>query len=335
MGERPRANELLEAIRATVGQPTLDWACRPEPLIGGFWAQMWRIRLDTNRPGLGGELVARVMPEPAVAAREIAVQSFLARVGYPTPIIRLSSSPGPHLDRAWMLMDHAPGRTLLAELSGPAALARLPRLARALPDRLAHHAAALHAVDPAPLRDIIDGQDQLDGLRRQAAAIERADLVAVAERLDSARPSARRVVVCHGDLHPFNILTHPSGDTVLDWSAAQIADPAYDVAFTQLLLANPPLPAPRPLRPAIAAAGRMLAARFTRTYDRWAQEPVDRGRLDWYGDLHALRILTKVATWHANDEVDQHASHPYLDLTTALAPRLGRRRSRSGADSPC
>lgn len=328
--------QLLRAIRRAAAAPSLAWARPPRRLSGGFWAQMWRIRLSDTSEGLEGELVARVMPNAEVAARETAVQAHLADHGYPTPHVRLAAGPGPDLDRAWMLMDLAPGKPLLAGLSGLSALIRLPRLARSLPDRLARHAATLHRIDPGPLRDQdLSATARLRRLHDQATGIGRDDLAASAEWLEANRPDFGGSVICHGDLHPFNILTDPGGDTVLDWSATQITDPAYDVAFTRLLLGHPPLGAPRPLEPVIAFAGRALAARFTRTYDDLAPRPVDEERLDWFTELHALRMLTEVAVWYAQDEVDLHRGHPFLTLQkplTALLHHPGSGGARTGRE---
>lgn len=314
--------QLLAAIRAAAGNDRLDWADTPAPISGGFWAQMWRIRLH-GHPSLAGDLVARVMPEPAVAARETAVQTYLASVGYPTPAVRLAAPPGPALDRAWMVMDRAPGQPLLADLSGPAALVRLPRIARALPDTLAHRAAQLHRIDPSPIQDAHGTGDNIDDLlgtlRDHATHIDRPDLADAAEHLQRNRPPSNLAVICHGDLHPFNILTHPDGDTVLDWSATRIAHPAYDLAFTHLLLRHPPLHAPTPLQPIAGRAGRALARRFLTAYQRQTGASVAADQLDWFGRLHALRILTEVATWHANDELDHHPGHPFLQLAPVAA----------------
>ena len=49
------------------------------------------------------------------------------------------------------------------------------------------------------------------------------------------------------------------GLVVVDWTGAIVADPCFDLAFTELLLANPPLILPRPLAPVGTAAGRLLA----------------------------------------------------------------------------
>lgn len=317
-------NQLLAAIRTAAGNADLNWASTPQPLTGGFWAQMWQVNL-TGHATLTGDLVARVMPEPAIAARETAVQTYLASAGYPTPTVHLAAAPGPDLDQAWMLMDHAPGAPLLTGLAGPSALARLPRTARALPDQLACHAAALHRIDPSPIsehlqHDRTDGDDiddLLGRVRDQTIAIDRPDLTGAANHLHRHRPPAGVSVICHGDLHPFNVLTHAHGDTVLDWSATRVAHPAYDIAYTQLLLANPPLTAPAPLRPAIGLAGRALAHRFTTTYERHAPQQMQAEHVNWYSQLHALRILTEVGTWHAHDELADHPHHPFLTLAPA------------------
>ena len=314
-------DQLLAAIRVASQRPELGWAQPPVALTGGFWAQMWRIRL-TGHQDLGGDLVARVMPEPEIAARETAVQAHLARSGYPTPAVHLAAPPSPELGLGWMLMDHAPGQPLLAGLSGPGAIVRLPKIARALPDQLARHAAALHRIDTTPLSETMAATDLLTRIGDQAATINRADLASVTRHLQHNHPSDGPIAICHGDLHPFNILTHQTGDTILDWSAAQLANPAYDIAFTQLLLKHPPLPAPRTLQPIIAAAGRALARRFNKTYNRLAPQPVDDNQLAWFTNLHALRITTEVATWHAQDKLDHHPGHPFLALAPTLTEQL-------------
>jgi aminoglycoside phosphotransferase (APT) family kinase protein len=44
-------------------------------------------------------------------------------------------------------------------------------------------------------------------------------------------------VICHGDFHPFNILMHEGKISgVLDWSGFRLADPAYDIASTKVVL---------------------------------------------------------------------------------------------------
>lgn len=261
------------------------------------------------------------MPDPVVAARETAVQAYLASIGFPTPAVRLAAPPGPDLDQAWMLMDLADGMPLLHDLSGVGAIARLPRLARSLPDTLARHAAALHRYDPGDLPRSSTIEEWLGGLRDIAELAGRKDLVAVTDQLVESRPPSRVQVICHGDLHPFNVLTGADGDVVLDWSLARVADPAYDVAYTRLLLANPPLSVPRSLAPILQAAGRSLANRFVRRYDELAARPVDPVQLDWFTKLQTLRVLAEVA--EADGEVSRSDDHPFLLLEDSLSASLG------------
>jgi aminoglycoside phosphotransferase (APT) family kinase protein len=265
------------------------------------------------------------MPNAEVAARETAVQAHLADAGYPTPKVHLAAGPGTELDQAWMVMDLAPGQPLLAGLSGASALLRLPQIARNLPDTLAQHAATLHGLDPTPLLSkLTDAPAPLERIHAQAMLTGRSDLESVAAWLDRNRPSAGQPAICHGDLHPFNILTAPTGDTVLDWSTAAIADPAYDMAFTRFLLSHPPLPAPRALRPVIGAAGHQLARRLILSYNRLAAKPLDPAQLDWHTNLHLLRILTEVGSWEAQGETDQHLGHPFLTIVSTVSHRLER-----------
>jgi hypothetical protein len=48
-------------------------------------------------------------------------------------------------------------------------------------------------------------------------------------------------VIRHGDLQPFDLLVDCERWALIDWSTAVVADPHYDLAFTTLMLANPPL----------------------------------------------------------------------------------------------
>ncbi len=79
----------------------------------------------------------------------------------------------------------------------------------------------------------------LDTLREASARCRRADLAGAAGWLIDHPPPAPEVI-CHGDLHPFNILAGSGQVTVLDWSAALLAPRAHDVAFTTWTVSEPP-----------------------------------------------------------------------------------------------
>jgi hypothetical protein len=82
----------LPVIKTATGDRSVDYAGPPERLVGGFWAELVAFR--TGAPdGMSGDLVARVMPDPALARKETAVQAEVAASGFATPAVRLSGDP--------------------------------------------------------------------------------------------------------------------------------------------------------------------------------------------------------------------------------------------------
>ncbi len=232
----------------------MAWSSPPTRLAGGFWAEMYIVELAGAPTELEGRLVARIMPDPATGAFETAVQRHLNRCSFPVPAIRCAGGPSIDLDRAWSVMDFASGQPMLAGLSAGKAIKRAPILLRRLPDLLAEAAAALHdcpidglhveLASPARQPDI---EHFLERVAAQAGTIGRPDLARTAEQLAASAHDPR--VICHGDLHPFNLLVDGDEWTLIDWSTAVVADPHYDLAFTTLMLANPPLGGPHRSEP--------------------------------------------------------------------------------------
>jgi aminoglycoside phosphotransferase (APT) family kinase protein len=323
---------LLALLRTATGNPHLEFAAPPEPLAGGFWAELVAFRLTGAPRGLDGDLVARVMPDPALARKETLIQAEVARLGFPTPQVRVAGGPGEGLGRAFMVMDRAPGTTLLDGLDGTRALARLPLLATTISETLAFTMSELHRLGTGPLRiQLAAGltvaptvTSLLEHLRALSEAHGRGDLVGAARWLAADPPPAAPEVICHGDLHPFNLLAGPGGTaTVLDWTAALLGSRAYDVAFTSVVLTDPPVLMPGPLRPAAGAAGRMLSWRFERRYRRHSGIAIDPGSLRWHQAVVRLRALVEVAGWDTSER-DQRSGHPWLVSGPAFASRLSR-----------
>jgi len=323
---------LLEVLRTATGTPTLEFADPPRALSGGFWAELVAFRLRGAPDGWNGDLVARLMPDPAIAGKESAVQAEVAAQGFPTPTVHLVGGPDDGLGRAFMVMDLADGGPWLDGLDGTGAIAALPRLARRLPDALGEAMAALHRLDVEPVRArlanldgaaAIEVPDYLARIRERAALLGRDDLESAVLWLEANPPLPEPAVICHGDLHPFNLLVDTADAvTVLDWSASLLAPGAYDVAFTSLLLSEPPLAVPRAVSPATRAAGRLLARRFRRTYTRERGGGIDPASLRWHEGVVCLRALVEVAGWVAAGEVDGHRGHPWLISGPAFARRL-------------
>jgi aminoglycoside phosphotransferase (APT) family kinase protein len=326
-------DDLLAVVRHATGAPGVDFAVAPATLTGGFWAQLVSFRLDGAPDGWDGPLVARVMPDAATAAKETAFQRTIAEQGYPTPRVHAAGGPDPGIDgQAYLVMDLAGGRPLLGGLDGVQALAQLPSLARRLPVTLARVLADLHRLDPAPVLTDLDAAAvavptipaMLARLHDLADGLGRADLVRAATWLAEHTGDDGPVVLCHGDLHPFNLLVDVGGAvTVLDWSGGILAPAAYDLGFTSLVFAEPPLVVPSSLRPVVRRAGRGLSNRFVRAYERVSGTKVDPAALAWHQGLICLRALVDVAGWVAAGTIDGRGGHPWVIAKDAFAARLG------------
>jgi aminoglycoside phosphotransferase (APT) family kinase protein len=229
-----------------------------------------------------------------------------------------------------MVMDRAPGAHLLSGLSGAGAITSAMRAPRQIPGLLAVAMANLHKQDPRLVRDRLDCvrdmpvtvSGLLAMLHAAASDYRRPDLTAAAQWLADHPPPAAPEVICHGDLHPFNVLVDGASFTVLDWSAAILAPRAYDVAFTSLLLAEPPLAVPRAMRPAVRGVGGWLASRFAARYQRAAGARVDPRELRWHQGVVCLRALTEAAGWTQDQLAGARAGHPWLLSGPAFASRL-------------
>src|SRR5579863_1677034 len=297
---------------------------------GGFWAELVSFSLADPPEGWPAELVARLMPDPGTARKETIVQSAVASAGFPTPFVRASGGPDRGLGRAFMVMDRATGRPALSGLDGAVTPASVARLLRQVPDLLAGSMARLHALE----EDLVRGEleqvrevpvslaGQLAMLTRFAAEFGRQDLVDAARWLAGHRPAPSPDVICHGDLHPFNLLADGDRVTVLDWSTALLAPRAHDVGFTSLLLSEPPLRVPAWQRPLVRMAGRELARRFVRGYKRQAATTIKPGELRWHQAVGCLRALVELAFWVSEGVAGQRAGHPWLLSGPAFARRL-------------
>ena len=325
---------LLAALRQAANAPQLRFLAPTERLAGGFWAEIIAVRLGGGPPELDGDLVVRIMPDPVVATQELIVQKEVVAQGFPAPRVRLSGGPDDGLERPFIVMDRVQGRPPIQKVSGIAALAVVGRAALRLPQLLASVTARLHALDPAPLRERLEGADavvvDLDDLLalllQRAESVNRSDLVRAAERLPATRPTSLAEVICHGDLQPLNLLVDENGRvSVVDWSVALIADPAFDLAFTAMVMALAPVAVPRGLRATVAATARNGSRTFLRRYRRHAPAPAARvstESLAWHAAVHCLRALVEVAEWAEAGTADERAGHPWLVMGPQMAARL-------------
>jgi len=159
---------------------------------------------------------------------------------------------------------------------------------------LAEMQLRLHALDAGPLlaaMDAIGARDDVtfDGLlTRFHNRIRRHGLDGLRpamEWLVHHQPSApARPVICHGDFHPQNVLMAEGRVTgVLDWPNTVVADPAYDIASTRIILSLVPIGlagVPAGARALVRAVRPLLLARHLAAYRR--QQSLDALTLAYY-----------------------------------------------------
>ena len=145
---------LVAALRRDVGQE-LALRSMPQRLSGGFWASIWVVEFEHAPAPFTGRLVLRIMPDADAVEREVAVQSWLAEAGYPTPRV-FASGHAEGLGEAYAVMQHAAGRSPLGGLKLGRAILGIRRILTDMPKLLAQTAADLHALDPQPLGEVFN-----------------------------------------------------------------------------------------------------------------------------------------------------------------------------------
>lgn len=172
-------------------------------------------------------------------------------LGLPAPavhgLVEIAGRPG-------LLYDRVPGRSMLAEIvRAPWNMATYAgMLARVQADIL-----RTRAPDLSSLRDrLAEAADDVTlppDIRRNVRAT-----------LDTLPDGDR---LCHGDLHPDNVLIVPNGrPVVIDWVNATRGHPAADAARTWLLLTITEAPGDVQRRLAGIAGRRLFAALYIRRY---------------------------------------------------------------------
>ena len=160
-----------------------------------------------------------------------------------------------------------------------------------------------------------------------AGKIETASVVSSDDRVDARKvldelPSGTSV--CHGDLHPGNILLGRQGPVVIDWFDATAGAPMADIVRTSLIV--------RPMRnvssppPHLPGVGLAVLDRFHRTYVGCMLGDLDAGpvaALSWEAVLAVSRLAEPVGR-ELDDLVSIWRSRADLSLTplTPLAELL-------------
>jgi len=302
MGERNIAEALLAYLRSTHGGAAIDFAAAPIPLTGGFDTTILAFELDRAPTGLSGPLVLRLMRTPEhsdMVLREKATHDALTSLEFPAPRVILASTDCEPLAAPFLIMERLRGVNMWDDILGPSG--KLSRLFR-LTQTLAEVQARLHALDARVYRDSLEGAGldpddfTLAGeVRSISARIERAGLVGLrrgAEWLLTNVPEQDgRVAICHGDFHPLNVVMDAGTFSgVVDWSQAIVAEPAYDVACTSVILRFGPVELSGVLRAIFERVRALPMRRYASGYRK--RSTVDMRNASYYEAMHVLSNLT-------------------------------------------
>ncbi len=295
MPDATLAQRLLDVLAQELGA-AVAYAEEPVPLAGGFSNEIFRFRLERAPSGFEAPLVLRLAHDDHDVAREAIVQDGVARAGYPAPAVLLHG-PGNGLGAPFIVTPLLPG----LEFDKMLGLRTAIPVFRRLPRQLGATMADLHDVPTAPIAaelahagwtaDRLGSIGVLADVAALAAGLDEPGVAHGIRWLHAHVPEFAPAVVCHGDLHPLNLLFDGERITaVLDWELTRLADPAYDVARTVTLLATAPYPMKQPVRRLVQPIARRLANSFVSHYR--TRRSLDDASLRWHEALHALRTLT-------------------------------------------
>jgi len=310
--------KLLLYLGSELDNQQLTYVSLPTPVKGGFDTCIFRFQLKGASSELPQPLILRLFGKSSQnrAIFESAVQNVVAGSGCPAPRVFFTCTDESVLGGSFMIMELMPGQTM----------ANMP--VNIMSERLAKAHLHLHSIDVESVRNALE----VAGIRQDRYSIE-GRLSWLVKEIEAPgfewlqsglrwivenRPEdPERLVVCHGDFHPFNILIKDSEVSgVLDWSGFLISDPAYDIGITQVLgtVAAPSL------FPEIN-----WVHLINRYYDYYQKEcPVDPGRVEYYEAFRCLWALLEGAEGHTawgHPETMRRLSEHFEKITNvSLAP---------------
>jgi Ser/Thr protein kinase RdoA (MazF antagonist) len=185
------------------------------------------LRASANHVFRAGEVVVRVAPRSADVVGQVALARWLIAEGFPVaaPLTDPEVLDGVQLS-LWQHID--------ADASRPIDFEQLGELI-----------ARLHRVDPGRLKGVVDLPFCGDAawlaveanleLAQAAAPVDLEGLAALREECAKLRGWQQRaqcedLVVCHGDVHPQNVLMSDDNVVIIDWDAICLAPRAFDHA---------------------------------------------------------------------------------------------------------
>jgi hypothetical protein len=291
----------------------------PTPLPHGYGPWAFEVSLGERR------VAVRLAPDRAELDREVAAMAHNRLHGLGAPealgIVEVDAEP-----IRWALVTEGTTNVPLPDLIG----FNLHHSNALLVGFAAHH----HAIHALPVDELVAG-----------GAVPRIDPAAELARIDAERypaevawlaehqPEPEPPVLCHGGYQPLATFGPPpeaweahggpgGGLVVVNWSAAVLAEVAYDVAFTLVAFWSAPYFAPnRSERTAIKMIRNTLLNTYKQGYA--ASATVDLDRLRYWQAFHALRGRARL-TGAYDAEGSPFAAPDRGAVPTELEPELAR-----------
>ncbi len=311
------AAPLLGYLRRAAGDPTLDYEATPAGLAGGYENTISAFQLRAASKPFDQPLVVRIFPsltDLSRARREAAVHRAVTGQGFAAPRVFCIGDAGEGLGGPFLIMERAPGRSMIELLGLSLFLLEAPRL-------FADTVLALHSLDPEVLLTAIEeaGVD-----RRVVTAnfwkvsaeskVGRYGLSELAEWLDRHRPASQktdqRQVITHGDLHPGNLIVdHGRVSALIDWCSAAVAPPERDIGTSRILIGyGEGKDIHGPLRVFLPLVRWWNLRRFEALYR--ARFPIDEELVRYSEVFRAFQILTGIAKLYSARALEPDS--PYL-----------------------
>jgi aminoglycoside phosphotransferase (APT) family kinase protein len=187
--------------------------------------------------------------------------------------------------RAGLVYERLDGQSML-----DAIIAR-PWLVDVFASRFADLHAAMHTASGTSLPDVKSAYRR--SIEQAGDALGPSRVRGVLDQLERLPGGS---VVCHGDMHPGNVIMATSGPKVIDWLTAGCGPPEADIARTGFLLTRSAVPGtyPRLERAIIEAVRRRFARTYLRSYRR--MRAIDDAQLDgWRLPVYAGRLTEAIA----------------------------------------
>jgi aminoglycoside phosphotransferase (APT) family kinase protein len=309
------ADRLLSLLQAATGAHTLAYAQPPQEILGGFDTRIFSFELTGADTSFRGPLILRLFDsadDPVRSRWEAAVQNAISGMGYPAAEVLLAGDAGNPLASPFLVMRRLAGRPMLQAPTLAKVLPEAVKLVTQYPAVLADCQARLHDLDSGRLLRELEaaglsgGEPAEAGASRRGATVD-SQLEQLEERIERGSLTGLRdgfgwlvahrpaeppqLVICHGDFHPVNVLVQDGAVTgVVDWANTTVADPAFDVANTRLLLGIAPVRLPLAVDAVIGPLRQLVVRRYTRAYA--ARRVVDASRVGYF---EALRCLVELA----------------------------------------